>query len=242
MRCAARAGARGEILGDLAQDLPLLGVRVLRLVDQHVVDAAIELVEHPGRVAAREQREGLVDEVLEVERAEAHLRLLDARVDLGGEREERPGALGGARGLALVDERAERDPAREQRVLQARLDSLGEEGRALARRTAVREEDREVVLELSSATSRPRRQPTREAARFWSVALPASSSCAMAGQSPWRDAVFEHRALDAVERLVRSPGRAPCEAAQGLPDRAGTACIAAPRRWRRRAHRPPHRR
>ena len=103
---AVRTGARGEILGDLAQDLPLLGVRVLRLVDQHVVDAAIELVEHPGRVAAREQRQGLVDEILEVERAEAHLRLLDAGVDFGGEREESPRALGGARGLALVDERA----------------------------------------------------------------------------------------------------------------------------------------
>ena len=49
---AARAAAGREILGDVAQDLPLLRVRVLRLVDEHVVDAAVELVEHPGRVAA----------------------------------------------------------------------------------------------------------------------------------------------------------------------------------------------
>ena len=70
MRAALARRAGGEILGDVAQDLPLLGVGVLRLVDQHVVDAAVELVQHPGAVAAREQRQRLVDQIVEIERAE----------------------------------------------------------------------------------------------------------------------------------------------------------------------------
>ena len=44
----ARAGAGGEFRDQRADDLPLLRAGVLRLVDQHVVDAEIELVEHPG--------------------------------------------------------------------------------------------------------------------------------------------------------------------------------------------------
>ena len=120
---AVRAGAGGEILGDLAQDLPLLGVRVLRLVDQHVVDAAIELVEHPGRVAAREQRQRLVDEILEVERAETRLRAARRAMWISAASVKRaPRALGGARGLALVDERDDAVLLGEQRVLQARAD------------------------------------------------------------------------------------------------------------------------
>src|ERR1700690_4674559 len=48
---APRVGARaagGEFGDDGAHDAPLLRAGVLRLVDQHVVDAEIELVEHPG--------------------------------------------------------------------------------------------------------------------------------------------------------------------------------------------------
>ena len=44
-----RALADEEFLGQAADHLPLVGVGVLRFVDQHMVDAAIELVEHPGR-------------------------------------------------------------------------------------------------------------------------------------------------------------------------------------------------
>ena len=46
----ARAGAGEEFRRQRADDLPLLRAGVLRLVDQHVVDAAIELVVHPGGV------------------------------------------------------------------------------------------------------------------------------------------------------------------------------------------------
>ena len=42
-----------------AHDLPLLVAGVLRLVDQHMIDAEIELVMHPGRIDVGEQRNAL---------------------------------------------------------------------------------------------------------------------------------------------------------------------------------------
>ena len=53
-QCARRgAGALAgkELLGQRRNHGPLRRARVLRLVDQQVVEAAIELVEHPGRNA-----------------------------------------------------------------------------------------------------------------------------------------------------------------------------------------------
>ena len=51
-----------------------IGARVLRLVDQDVVDAAVELEEHPrGRLAVRQQVDGLGDQIVEVERGAARL-------------------------------------------------------------------------------------------------------------------------------------------------------------------------
>ena len=49
---AARAGAGGELGHQPLDDVPLLRARVLRLVDQQVIDAEIELVVHPGRAHA----------------------------------------------------------------------------------------------------------------------------------------------------------------------------------------------
>src|SRR6516165_11055764 len=45
----ARAGAGEKFAREPPDDVPLLRARVLRFVDQHVVDALIELVVHPGR-------------------------------------------------------------------------------------------------------------------------------------------------------------------------------------------------
>ena len=58
-RDAARAGAGGELGDQPSHDLPLLGAGVLRLVDQHMVDAEIELVVHPGGVDVGKQRRAL---------------------------------------------------------------------------------------------------------------------------------------------------------------------------------------
>ena len=48
---AARAGVVEELRGQRVDDLPLLGAGVLRLVDEDVVDAAVELEHAPTRRA-----------------------------------------------------------------------------------------------------------------------------------------------------------------------------------------------
>src|SRR5262249_21385924 len=53
-----RAGAGGELRDDAIDDLPLPGARVLSLVYQYVVDAAVELVMHPARRNALEHVQG----------------------------------------------------------------------------------------------------------------------------------------------------------------------------------------
>src|SRR5438874_511617 len=69
----SRARARKELSHQPANDLPLLGTRVLRLIDQHMVDALIELVVHPSRAIVAKQSERLVDQVVVVEQTTAIL-------------------------------------------------------------------------------------------------------------------------------------------------------------------------
>ena len=96
----ARAAGR-ELRDDGAHDAPLLRAGVLRLVDQHVVDAEIELVEHPGRRRAREQLDGLVDQVVIVQQRAAVFFGGVARDHFGGDGDERAGAVArGNRALA----------------------------------------------------------------------------------------------------------------------------------------------
>src|SRR6266446_10519438 len=51
-RFAARAFADGEFGDQLPDNRPLLRARVLRLIDQHMIDAEVELVVHPGGIDA----------------------------------------------------------------------------------------------------------------------------------------------------------------------------------------------
>src|SRR5580658_8672277 len=64
-----RALAGQEVGSDLTQDVPLRLRGVLRLVDQNMVDAGIELIEHPGRVRVLQQCAGALDEIVEIEPA-----------------------------------------------------------------------------------------------------------------------------------------------------------------------------
>ena len=67
-RAVARALPGEEFLGELGDDPPLLRARVLRLVDQDMVQAAVELVEHPvRRIALLQERDGGQDQVVVVE-------------------------------------------------------------------------------------------------------------------------------------------------------------------------------
>ena len=73
----ARPETREELGRQRLDDGPLLRARVLRLVDQDVVDAAIELVVHPGAgVLARKQSAGADNKVVEIEKAAHTLQAL----------------------------------------------------------------------------------------------------------------------------------------------------------------------
>src|SRR5262249_9690490 len=101
----ARAGAREEFAREPPDDVPLLRARVLRFVDQHMVDALIELVVHPGRPLLAQQRQGLVDQVVVVEISARVLRRLVAG-DYGiGDGDERRGAVAAGDGLAALHQR-----------------------------------------------------------------------------------------------------------------------------------------
>ena len=81
----------------LSMIAPLRRVGVLRLVDQDVVDAAVDLVEHPGGGAgARQQDLRLDDQVVIVERGLRPLAPLVIGLHRVGEREHRGARLGHA--------------------------------------------------------------------------------------------------------------------------------------------------
>ena len=88
-------------------DLPLLLAGVLRLVDQHVVDAEIELVVHPGGVDVAQQRQRLVDEIVVVEQPAALFFLQVALQHLVGDGEQRRAAVAAGDGAAAVEQRAD---------------------------------------------------------------------------------------------------------------------------------------
>ena len=54
-RCPATGFAAAEFLAEAGNDVPLIGARILCLVDQDVVDPAIEPVEHELRHPALQQ-------------------------------------------------------------------------------------------------------------------------------------------------------------------------------------------
>src|SRR5438045_2088230 len=62
-----RALAGRELGNDMSDNVPLLWAGVLRLVDQHVINAAIELVMHPARGYAIQHLQRLLDQVIIVE-------------------------------------------------------------------------------------------------------------------------------------------------------------------------------
>ena len=80
----------------------MLGAGILRLVEQQVIDAEIELVEHPGGGGALEQRQRAVDQVVIVEQAAPRLLAPVAHDHLMRDRDQRAGAVaafGGAQGV-----------------------------------------------------------------------------------------------------------------------------------------------
>src|SRR5262249_30035788 len=101
----ARAGAREEFAREPPDDVPLLRAGVLRFVDQHVVDALIELVVHPGRPLLAQQRQGLVDQVVVIEISAPVFRRLVAGDHGIGDGDERRGAVAAGPGVAGLAQR-----------------------------------------------------------------------------------------------------------------------------------------
>ncbi len=100
-RNLARAGAGEELARERLDHAPLRRARVLRLVDENVVDAAVEAPEHPGGGAGPgEQRLGAVDEVVEVEEAGRRLAGGEGGEPAAGEAVEDVGAGEGGVGDA----------------------------------------------------------------------------------------------------------------------------------------------
>ncbi|MNI04992.1 hypothetical protein D3C73_579340 [compost metagenome] len=92
-----------ELAGQGAHDGPLFGGGVLRLVDQDVVDAAVQLVQHPGGGRADgQQLDRPRHQVREVERAVRRLgRLVEGGVGVG-EGQQLDGVVGDLGGAQLV--------------------------------------------------------------------------------------------------------------------------------------------
>ena len=99
-----RAFAHEEFLGQAADHLPLVGVGVLRFVDQHMVDAAIELVEHPGRARrALQQAPRGHDQIVIVERRAPPLGVGIAAGDVETEPQQRQGVLDQRRAADAIE-------------------------------------------------------------------------------------------------------------------------------------------
>jgi len=83
----AGAAPREELFRKLLDHGPLLGARILCLVDQEVIDAAVELVVHPGCGRIGQEIGGLADQIAEIEPSALGLHRLVATDDGSGERE-----------------------------------------------------------------------------------------------------------------------------------------------------------
>lgn len=91
----------------MGDDVPLPRAGILRLVDQHMVDAAIELVVHPLGGDAVEHRQRPVDQVVIVEQAAFQLLAPVVRGRRGGDMQQRFGAIAGGDGAAAFDQGAD---------------------------------------------------------------------------------------------------------------------------------------
>ncbi len=101
------AAARHELGRYSLNDLPLLRTGVLRLVDQDVIDAEVELVEHPGGRNDLEKRQRAVDQVIVVEQRAPLLFHLVAVNHFLGDGDERARSLAGIKRALTLEQRAD---------------------------------------------------------------------------------------------------------------------------------------
>ena len=205
-RHAARARAGGELGGEPADDFPLLVAGVLRLVDQHMIDAEIELVMHPGRVDVGEQRQRLVDQIVVIKQAAALLLLGIARQHLVSDGEKRGAAIAAGDGAAAFEQRADALLLRAQPLDQGRIADRASVTMDLrgVRAGAGAEIYRDRSRRGRSPTSAARLRSARACSR--SVLPPCAKTLASAGPFRRRDRSSRQKysasmSVDAVRRL-----------------------------------------
>ena len=119
----ARAFARGEFGNDMGDDVPLPRAGILRLVDQHVIDAAVELVVHPAGRDPVQHRQCLVDQIVIVEQAALLLLAAVIRGRRDRDMQQRLGAVAGRYRATPFDQRAEAELSCSNRRAMAGLSS-----------------------------------------------------------------------------------------------------------------------
>ena len=102
-----RSGAGGEFGGEPGYDLPLLLAGVLRLVDEQMVDAEVELVVHPGGADVAQEIERLVDQVVVIDQAAALFFFLKAGQHRMGDGEQRRAAVAAGDGATALQDGAD---------------------------------------------------------------------------------------------------------------------------------------
>ncbi len=166
---AARAGAGGEFGREPAHDLPLLVAGVLRLIDQHMVDAEVELVVHPGGIDVAQQLQRLVDEIVVIKQPAALFLAGVARQHIVGDGEQRFAAAAAGDGALPFHERADAALLGAEPFDQCRIgDRLRHDG--FARRARAGKENVEIALDPFGAG---KRRQACEAGGLLAVALAA---------------------------------------------------------------------
>ncbi len=149
--------ARRELGDDMRHDVPLSRTRVLRLVDQDVVDAAVELVVHPSRRDALQHRKRLVDQVVIVEQSAILLLAAVIGRRRGCDMKQRFGPVACDHGPALLDQRAKADDfIVEQPCHRWIVVAEGLCQHRLAREFLVGEKHRQIRVDLGAARRRHR--------------------------------------------------------------------------------------
>ena len=137
-RRADGAGPGKEVGGDRPHHGPLVGAGILRLVDQDVLDARIQLVEHPGGgIGARQEIARLHDQVAEIEHRRAPLGRLIGLQDGVADDEQRLGRREGPRRHELVGKTRQALRFRHETVHQARAAPWPRRCRSVAARSGI---------------------------------------------------------------------------------------------------------
>ena len=179
-RIALRPGTVEVIVGQRLDDAPLRRIGILRLVDEDMVETAVELVADPlGHRAVRQQAGGTRDKVVEIDEPLALLRLVP------GEREGAPGLQLRSKECGELDQRGAF--AHQRHGFGHLLLVVGEgrirllRPRQLTRRSVLLEQCSAEILETSSARVRITGEPALDEVGAMLPGL--GGPCARGGQA-----------------------------------------------------------